>query len=90
MVAPEFQGLGYASAAARALVEWARHAGLTAVANIASGHGASGRVAARAGLRPTAERAGGERVWRDPQSPAAASTSRTASTTTSGSSSAIR
>ena len=65
VVADEFQGLGYASAAARALAEWARCAGLAPVANIAPGHVASERVAMRAGLHPTDAWVGGERVWRD-------------------------
>jgi RimJ/RimL family protein N-acetyltransferase len=66
VVAREWQGHGYASAAARALVEWAQGVGLVPAANIAPGHAASERVATRAGLVPTDDLADGERVWRTP------------------------
>jgi RimJ/RimL family protein N-acetyltransferase len=69
VVASRWQGRGYASEAARALVAWAEGEGLTASANVHPGHTASERVAARAGLRPTGEWAAGERVWRGPWSP---------------------
>ena len=55
-----------ASAVARALVAWAQRNGLEPTANIAPGHEASERVAARAGMSPTDEWAAGERVWRAP------------------------
>ncbi len=73
VVASRWQGHGYASQAAQALVAWAGGRGLTATANIHPGHAASERVASRAGLRPTDESAAGERVWRaagrDPTDP---------------------
>ena len=59
-----WQGRGYGARAAHALVGWASHSGLTASAHIAPGHEASERAALRAGLRPTPDWAGGERVWR--------------------------
>ncbi|HEY5016979.1 MAG TPA: GNAT family N-acetyltransferase [Streptosporangiaceae bacterium] len=60
-----WQGSGFAAEAAAALVTWLTQAGVTDVtASIAPGHRASERVAARAGLEPTAESADGERVWR--------------------------
>lgn len=64
MVATRWQGHGYASEAAVALVEWASEQDLAAVANIAAGHAASERVAARAGLEPSEHRVDEERVWR--------------------------
>jgi RimJ/RimL family protein N-acetyltransferase len=63
VVASEWQGRGYASEAAQALVAWTTREGLAPSANIHPGHAASERVAARAGLRPTGEWAEGERVW---------------------------
>jgi RimJ/RimL family protein N-acetyltransferase len=64
VVASRWQGRGYGSEAARALVAWAEGEGLTASAKVHPGHTASERVAASAGLRPTGEWAAGERVWR--------------------------
>ena len=64
VVASRWQGQGYGSEVARALVAWAEGEGLTASANVHPRHRASERVAARAGLRPTGEWAAGERVWR--------------------------
>ena len=66
VVASKWQGNGYGSAVARALVAWAQRNGLAPTANVAPGHEASERVAARAGLRPADEWAAGERVWRPP------------------------
>jgi RimJ/RimL family protein N-acetyltransferase len=66
VIAARWQGRGYASEAARALVAWAQASGVAAKANIAPGHTASERVASRAGLRPSDEWAAGERVWREP------------------------
>ena len=66
VIASRWQGNGYGSAVARALVAWAQRNGLEPTANIAPGHEASERVAARAGLSPTDEWAAGERVWRAP------------------------
>jgi RimJ/RimL family protein N-acetyltransferase len=64
VVAAKWQGRGYGSETARALVSWAEEQELTPSANVHPGHTASERVAARAGLRPTSEWAAGERVWR--------------------------
>ncbi len=64
VVASKWQGRGYGSEAARAMVSWAEQEGLTATANVHPGHKASERVASRAGLRPTDDWAAGERVWR--------------------------
>jgi len=64
VVASRWQGRGYASDAARALVEWAGGRGLTAKANVHPRHAASERVASQAGLSPTDEWVAGERVWR--------------------------
>ncbi|HEY8674184.1 MAG TPA: GNAT family N-acetyltransferase [Candidatus Dormibacteraeota bacterium] len=59
------QGQGYASEAARALVEWLRTHGVHEVtAHIHPAHHASAAVASRAGLHPTDEVVGGEIVWR--------------------------
>jgi RimJ/RimL family protein N-acetyltransferase len=72
VVASRWQGRGYASDAARALVAWASDRGLTATAAVHPRHAASERVASRAGLRPTSEWASGERVWRVADPPSAA------------------
>jgi RimJ/RimL family protein N-acetyltransferase len=65
VVGTEWQGRGFASEAARALVGWLTAVGAEEiVAHIHPDHEASARVAARAGLEPTAERFDGERVWR--------------------------
>jgi RimJ/RimL family protein N-acetyltransferase len=66
VVAGAWQGRGYGTEAARALVDWAKRNGLAPRANIAPGHTASERVASRAGLRPSGQWAAGERVWREP------------------------
>ncbi len=59
-----WQGLGYASEAAEALVGWLGEAGVTTVtAHIHPDHRASAVVASRAGLQPTSEMVDGERVW---------------------------
>jgi RimJ/RimL family protein N-acetyltransferase len=59
------QGQGFASEAARALVDWLLANGVDEVtAHIHPDHHASAMVASRAGLRPTVERADGEIVWR--------------------------
>jgi RimJ/RimL family protein N-acetyltransferase len=59
-----WQGLGYASEAAEALVGWLVKAGITTItAHIHPDHRASAAVATRAGLRPTNETTDGERVW---------------------------
>jgi RimJ/RimL family protein N-acetyltransferase len=60
-----FQGRGYATEAARALVGWLRDQGVDeVVAHVHPDHLASARVAAGAGLEPTADLVDGERVWR--------------------------
>jgi RimJ/RimL family protein N-acetyltransferase len=65
VIGAEWQGRGFASEAARALVDWVRRQGAEEIlANVHPGHRASQKVAARAGLRPTEERADGEQVWR--------------------------
>ena len=69
VVASKWQGRGYASDVARALVAWAEREGLTASASVHPRHTASERVASRAGLRPTGDWAADERVWRVPDPP---------------------
>lgn len=60
-----FQGRGYASEAALAVVGWLDGRGVIAVeAYIHPTHDASARVAAKAGLALTNEIVDGERVWR--------------------------
>ncbi len=60
-----WQQQGFASEAARALVDWLWRNGVQEVlANIHPDHRASAAVAARAGLRPTHELVDGEQVWR--------------------------
>jgi RimJ/RimL family protein N-acetyltransferase len=65
VIGVDWQNRGFASEAARALVDWLRQRGVEeVVAHIHPDHTASGVVARRAGLLPTEELAGGERVWR--------------------------
>ena len=65
LIGSAWQGCGYASEAARALVRWLEASGVASVtAHVHPAHAASGRVAARAGLRPTSETEAGEVVWR--------------------------
>ena len=60
-----WQGRGIASEAADAVVQWLLDQGVGAItAYIHPEHHASGRVAARAGLSPTAEVVDGETMWR--------------------------
>jgi RimJ/RimL family protein N-acetyltransferase len=60
-----WQGQGYASEAAIALVQWLADRGVeSVVAHVHSDHHASAAVAARAGLRRTSEVFDGEVVWR--------------------------
>jgi RimJ/RimL family protein N-acetyltransferase len=60
-----WQGRGYASEAANAVVSWLDGLGLITIqANIHPRHEASEKVASRAGLSPTDEVVEGERVWR--------------------------
>jgi RimJ/RimL family protein N-acetyltransferase len=61
------QGQGYAAEAARALVAWLADRDIhEVIAHIHPDHEASGRVAGRAGLHPTADLVDGEVVWRTP------------------------
>ena len=65
VIGMDWQKQGFASEAARALVDWLRERGVdNVVAHIHPDHQASAVVAMRAGLRPTDEQADGERVWR--------------------------
>lgn len=65
VIGTAWQGRGYASEAARALVDWLSGQGATVItAHIHPRHTASARVAERAGLVPTAGEVDGERVWR--------------------------
>jgi RimJ/RimL family protein N-acetyltransferase len=67
VVGVEWQRQGFASEAARALVDWLRERGIDDVAaHIHPEHRASEIVASRAGLLPTDEEADGERLWRTP------------------------
>lgn len=59
-----WQGRGYASEAAQALVGWLASGGISLIiAHVHPGHGASETVARRAGLAPTGEIHDGERQW---------------------------
>ena len=70
VVGVAWQGRGYASEAARALVAWlGRHDVQEIVAHIHPDHAASARVATRAGLRPTRDQVDGEQVWRSGSRP---------------------
>lgn len=63
-----WQRQGFASEAARALVDWLRTSGVAeVVAHIHPNHHASAAVAARAGLRPTDDLVDGELVWCTPE-----------------------
>jgi RimJ/RimL family protein N-acetyltransferase len=60
-----WQGQGFATEAARALVAWLGDRGVGEVlAAVRPGHLASERVAAHAGMAPTPQEVDGERVWR--------------------------
>jgi RimJ/RimL family protein N-acetyltransferase len=60
-----WQGRGYASEAAQAVVAWLESTGLATIeAHVFPGHQASEKVAARAGLSPSDDLVDGERVWR--------------------------
>jgi RimJ/RimL family protein N-acetyltransferase len=68
VIGADFQNQGFASEAARALVEWLREQGVEDIAaHVHRDHRASVVVATRAGLRSTDDEAGGEQVWRVPQ-----------------------
>ena len=65
VVGDAWQGRGYATESAQALIRWLReHEVVTIVAAIHPDHAASAGVARRAGMIPTAERADGEIIWR--------------------------
>jgi RimJ/RimL family protein N-acetyltransferase len=67
VIGVDWQNQGFASEAARALVEWLQQNGADEViACIHPDHRASAVVATRAGLRPTSEERHGEQVWRGP------------------------
>jgi RimJ/RimL family protein N-acetyltransferase len=67
VIGVDWQNHGFASEAARALVEWLRANGADEViACIHPDHQASAMVAGRAGLQATTERREGEQVWRAP------------------------
>ena len=67
VIGVDWQKQGFASEAARALVDWLRqHGADNVIAKIHPDHQASAVVATRAGLQPTDEQADGEQVWRDP------------------------
>lgn len=60
-----WQGRGYATEAAQAMIDWLRLRGVeTITAHIHSDHAASAAVATRLGLAPTDEVEDGEVVWR--------------------------
>ena len=60
-----WQGRGYATEAAAALVDWLIDRGVRSIdAAIHPAHAASATVARRIGLEPTDEQVDGERVWR--------------------------
>jgi RimJ/RimL family protein N-acetyltransferase len=65
VIGSAWQKQGFASEAARALVDWLHHiGGDEVIAHIHPDHRASAIVAARAGLLPTADEVEGEQVWR--------------------------
>ena len=64
VVGLDWQGRGYATEAARALVTWLDARGTTVIqAHIHPGHAASAAVAWRAGLRPAGTFEAGEQLW---------------------------
>ena len=65
LVGVPWQGRGYAGEAAQRLAAWLEEQGVRIItAHVHPEHAASAAVAARAGLRPTAEIENGERTWR--------------------------
>ena len=65
VVGVPWQGRGYATEAAAALVAWLVSSGVETIeAYVHPGNAASARVAERSGLQPTDELVDGERVWR--------------------------
>lgn len=64
VVGSQWQGSGYASEAAKAVVEWLRGLGVTRIrARIHPHHVASQKVAINIGLQRTSEISEGEEVW---------------------------
>jgi RimJ/RimL family protein N-acetyltransferase len=64
VVGLDWQGHGYATEAAQALVAWLDSRGVRVIqAHIHPGHAASAAVARRAGLRPSGVITGGEQLW---------------------------
>ena len=64
VIGREWQGQGYATEAARALVAWLDARGVRVIqAHIHPGHAASAAVARRAGLAPTGLMEDGEQLW---------------------------
>lgn len=65
VIGVDWQNQGFASEAARALVDWLRQEGTHDIrAHVHPDHRASAAVAARAGLAPTEDEVDGEKVWR--------------------------
>lgn len=65
LIGVPWQGMGFASEAARAIVHWLEDRGATIIsAHVHPEHHASAKVASRAGLSPTEESVDGERIWR--------------------------
>jgi RimJ/RimL family protein N-acetyltransferase len=65
LIGTPWQGRGFATEAARAMLHWLRRNGVGFVtAHVHSDHGASAAVAGRIGLEPTDELEDGERIWR--------------------------
>jgi RimJ/RimL family protein N-acetyltransferase len=65
VVGSRWQGRGYATEAARAVLGWIHHLGVRDVrASIHPEHAASIRIAERLGLRRTDERSGTELIWK--------------------------
>ncbi|MFC4529305.1 GNAT family N-acetyltransferase [Sphaerisporangium dianthi] len=63
-----WQGRGYASEAAQAMVAWLGSRGVVTVeAHVHPDHGASAAVARRTGLLPTGRFSGGEQLWQHDQ-----------------------
>jgi len=65
LIGTPWQGQGYGAEAARGLTAWLRSEGVVALtAFVHPDHSASGRVAASAGLAPSADVVDGEIAWR--------------------------
>jgi RimJ/RimL family protein N-acetyltransferase len=70
VVGRAWQGQGYATEAAAALVGWLDARGVRIVqAHIHPGHAASAAVASHAGLLPTGQLQDGEQLWRKEATP---------------------